>query len=393
MRRLFSVSLLSIVTLLLMSPGRHAEAASGTKAGTFYVGTCKPGKADFLTIASALTGVAAGSTINVCPGVYPEQVTITRSVTLQGLQVGDQAQVVIAAPSGTAVATIPVALAPLAAQVAVYNSNGPVNLSNLTIDGTGFASTGADIAGVVYNSSPGVINHVVVKNVVAASNQNAYAVTIRDDSASSPTVSIENSTLSFPAPAAQTAIYVTTLVGSGVTSGSTIVLTASNNTVAGSINGIWVEYGVAATLTGNQILGVQGPGEGLYAGNLKGALKINGNVVTGVDTGLDVLSSQSTATVSANTFIFYNVGINLSNPSAATVSVTDNQLFSLPNPPPRSPGFQWGFDLNCQSPLPTVSGNKFMGPLVALEQVPAGSSLQGSAGSFFGVPTIEQLCN
>jgi hypothetical protein len=41
----------------------------------------------------------------------------------------------------------------------------------------------------------------------------------------------------------------------------------------------------------------------------------------------------------------------------------------------------------------TINGNQFIGTGVGLARVPTGTTLDKTAGNFFGVPTIQQLCN
>jgi hypothetical protein len=48
--------------------------------------------------------------------------------------------------------------------------------------------------------------------------------------------------------------------------------------------------------------------------------------------------------------------------------------------------------LVCNLPA-TISGNQFIGTAVGLVDVPTGTTLDKTAGNFFGVPTIQQLCN
>src|ERR1700722_10932754 len=103
----------------------HAQT---TTAKTYYVGTCKPGKADYTTIQEAVNGVAAGSTINVCPGIYPEQVEIGQPLTLTGVQSGNNASVVVTAPSSGLVAITIGSLQPSMPLIAVLDTGGPVNL-------------------------------------------------------------------------------------------------------------------------------------------------------------------------------------------------------------------------------------------------------------------------
>src|SRR6516165_6574893 len=54
---------------------------------TYIVGTCKSGT-QFSTIQSALDASPAPDTVEVCPGQYPEQITITKPVTLEGISEG-----------------------------------------------------------------------------------------------------------------------------------------------------------------------------------------------------------------------------------------------------------------------------------------------------------------
>ncbi len=254
---------LAILATSICQPA-HANAQT-TKPQTFYVGTCKPGKADYTTIQEAVTGVPAGSIIDVCPGTYPEQVTIQQSLTLQGVTSGNNASVVITAPSsGLLSATVPLGL-PVAAQLAVSNSSGPVNISGLTVDGTGItaAPSGSAVAGILYNSSPGTLNHVLVQNL-APMNTEAFGVVFRDDNSVSPTDNIQNSAVYLPNTgggeiigiAASTAISGTTnhlVSGSG-----TITVSMSNNYISVGSGGarsfgINAELNVAATISGNTV--------------------------------------------------------------------------------------------------------------------------------------------
>src|SRR2546430_9496133 len=59
------------------------------------VQTCALPILNFTTISAAVAGVPAGSKIQICPGVYPEQVTITQPLTLQGIGSGNANRAVI----------------------------------------------------------------------------------------------------------------------------------------------------------------------------------------------------------------------------------------------------------------------------------------------------------
>src|ERR1700687_2327917 len=104
-------------------------------AATFAVGTCKPSLPSYATISLAVSSVPPGSTVLVCPGTYAEQVTIAQPLTLQGIAIGNAGQAVITVPgSGLAVVTTGLGYS-VAPQVHV--TTGPVNISDITVDGTG----------------------------------------------------------------------------------------------------------------------------------------------------------------------------------------------------------------------------------------------------------------
>src|SRR5208282_16472 len=136
------------------------------QALTYEVGGCKTGKSyvNFTTISAAVIAVPAGSTIEVCPGVYSEQVTITQPLTLKGINFNNANRSVITIndPAGALLAPNVTSLTtgqPFYAQVLVQNLNpaGLVNLTGITVDGTGGntekCSVGSSLlAGIFYAS-------------------------------------------------------------------------------------------------------------------------------------------------------------------------------------------------------------------------------------------------
>ncbi len=141
--------------------------AVSANAATFFVGAC--GSPTFPTIQAAVTAVPAGSTVDVCPGLYPEQVTINQRLTLQGVKSGTLNQAVVTAPAGGIVAnTVSLATAyPIAAQIYVHDTTG-VAISNLTVDGSGnngLTACGApNLVGIYYQDASGTIRDVVTRN-------------------------------------------------------------------------------------------------------------------------------------------------------------------------------------------------------------------------------------
>jgi parallel beta-helix repeat protein len=134
---------------------------------TYQVGTCRQTLIIFPTISAAVNGVPSGSTIEICPGTYPEQVVITQPLTLEEVP-GVSGEVVIVVPPGGLTQTVNSWAGDFAYQVLVQSA-GPVNLSNLAVDGAG-ASNQNYVAGVVYLDSSGNADHLSVRNQLGGIN-------------------------------------------------------------------------------------------------------------------------------------------------------------------------------------------------------------------------------
>lgn len=133
-------------------------------ASTVQVGTCKPHLKSFSTISAAVSGVSAGSTIQVCPGTYAEQVTITQPLNLVGATVGTANDIVIAVPAaGLLPNTTSMFGESVAAQILVEGA-GPVHIANIAVDGTGGdmgCLSGIWVVGIFYGSgSSGTVARV-----------------------------------------------------------------------------------------------------------------------------------------------------------------------------------------------------------------------------------------
>jgi hypothetical protein len=147
------LKILFLFTALLVF-GTHSAFATD-----YAVGTCEPKLTSYSSISDAVSLVPAGSIVEVCPGTYAEQFTISKALTLEGITSGNSNLVVITIPSGG----LSVNASPFAAQVLV--TAGPVNITNITVDGTGNGLGGsADLAGIYYGAgSSGVIKDVTTR--------------------------------------------------------------------------------------------------------------------------------------------------------------------------------------------------------------------------------------
>jgi len=249
------------IFFVLVAFGCQAAMAWPT---TIYAGTC--GSPNQPTIQLAVNAVAVGGTVKVCPGTYPEQVLITRNVTVTGVANGNADAAVITSPAtGVVVNTAdlypPASSAlPVAAQILVQNAKA-VNISNLTVDGSNnqIAACAPDIRGIYYQNSSGTISQVATRNQVLAAGltgcqagqgiyvQSSYSgagyasasadVTIKNSSVSN----FQKNGITIDGPKANGTVTFNSITGQGPTTG------------AGE-NGVQISDGAAGCVTNNAIV-------------------------------------------------------------------------------------------------------------------------------------------
>jgi hypothetical protein len=223
------------------------------------VGTCKAALVQFSTIQLAINSVPAGSTIDICPGTYNEQLSINKSLTLTGVSSGTADAVVILPPGGVlpANATSLSSGNPIAADVWVL---GPAtaNMNNLIVDsignGVGCSPT---LVGILYQNASGTLNHVVTRNQWVGSSesdggsngcQTGLGIFVQSGAGTS-VVNVTNSSVrdyqknGITGNEIGTTINVTNsdVVGQGATTGA-------------AENGIQIGFGAAGTLSGNLVI-------------------------------------------------------------------------------------------------------------------------------------------
>jgi hypothetical protein len=134
--------LLTVVVFLLASLAVAGSAQAAIQVvdddGAGTATDCNAGTATFPTIQAGVTAATAGvDTVKVCPGTYPELVTVDKSLVLNGPQAGIDART-RGGPAGTE---------------AIVNGSGPagshttafrVTASNVTIDGFTIQENGSD---------------------------------------------------------------------------------------------------------------------------------------------------------------------------------------------------------------------------------------------------------
>lgn len=137
--------------------------ATSAVAGMYAVGACQPNLPVYSRIQEAVTNVPAGSTILVCPGNYPEQVVISKPLSLRG--VPNMGESVVSVPHGGLVKSImPRNLFRTYYQILVRGTSGPVDISDLAVEGTTANPKPVIVAGIMYLNSSGTISHVSARN-------------------------------------------------------------------------------------------------------------------------------------------------------------------------------------------------------------------------------------
>ena len=327
---------------------------------TYIVGTCKVGT-QFSKIQEALNATPAPSIVEVCPGKYPEQVTITKPVTLEGVVSGNSSFATLVAPSGGLVNNATLLNGDAAAvQILVRNVAGTVDLTNLVVDATNNRA-GAVVVGILYKNTPGTINHTVAFN--EEDGEGGFGMYLEGGSAN-PKVTVENSTLDHDN------------IGIWVQSSSTsseLTATIENNLFNLNPYGLQVFAGATVTISGNTI---NNNVTGIYLAGSSGSAMSNTimSAVLGFELIRDGISIKSNK--------IYNsaaIGIDLET-NITNSAVTGNIVTTAPT----------GINVCHTTGSPNmVHTNTFVDTATAYE---AESGFPTTGSTYIGVTTILQTC-
>ncbi|HET7207741.1 MAG TPA: hypothetical protein VFI95_14285 [Terriglobales bacterium] len=359
-------------------------ATPSMSATTVVVGSCRPKYPSYSTISQALAGVPAGSTILVCPGTYPEQITISQAVKLQGVINGNSGRAVITVPSSSPGAppglqvnvisqftqTFLGGALPFAAQVLV-ESPAEVIISDITVDGTGgdmgCSSSNIWLAGIFYNSSSSLIlDRIATRNQLDEGCGNG--IWIEGSTGPSQIISVVNSSV-------HDFDYAGILAGTQGLDSSLAVAIGGNFVFRG--RGSSSSYGTA----------------GIASDFVNGT--VASNIVTGGDTGIFNLSSAPLMVIKNNSVADTTTGIStgfdggtiqhnqISNTSTAVDLQSNNATaaFNLIK------NANVAIEFNCNSD--SVSGNNINDAAIGLDNIPSGFV---STDHIFSVDTILTNC-
>jgi hypothetical protein len=111
--------------------------------------------AQYSSINEAVEAAAAGDVIAICPGVYAEQILISKPLTIRGISVEGVSRVLLQ-PNPM----VPIGGLPFAAVIAVVNTSG-VSIQNVALDASNNSVNGCDIglSGIHFYNASGDVDH------------------------------------------------------------------------------------------------------------------------------------------------------------------------------------------------------------------------------------------
>jgi hypothetical protein len=256
-------------------------------AQTVVVGKCRTGLVSYATISAAVAAVSPNTTVDVCPGTYPETVTITTPLTLKGLTT----------ITGTRMVFV---------QGITVQGTGPVNIGNVVVGETGVTG-----GGIVYATAIGTVEDVEVRSggIVARGEgvNSGSLLTVKDSSISGGGVSA----------------YGT------VSGGSTLNLTSNWITsIGGSGTAVDYENGASGLIERNTIIPAGGTTTGILLDDFFGGVTANDNTIIGANVGINLLSSESPTIVTHNQLYNSGTGILVTQMDGSAVIKSNSIVLS-----------------------------------------------------------------
>jgi hypothetical protein len=353
------------LTLLSFLPALQVAHAAIT------VGSCEARNHSYATIGQAITAAHAGETIDVCPGTYPEQLTITKPLTVRGVTIPGQGGVTITAPAAglqdmpTGSGSYP--------QIYVSHA-GSVGLVNLAVNGTGanilfgsiaFDTTTAcqvgfikDFSGIYFANSAGEVRSVSVSGHFANSA-----------SPDSPQLYPNcGSGIEFATRGEASQVIDSVINGYGYTGISSTGPVRVLRNVLTSPSGPY-QVGISVTKTGSTVIGNTVSGaQFTQSTGIQGGEDVEDNIVQGW-----LLGIADARQVNHNTLL--NNGIGISDPDMATRNLltgaaqyTDPTCATGGCEPGHTTKATVGIDMQCEDSS-MVNGNGIVGLGIGIAEV------------------------
>ncbi|MBV9573742.1 MAG: hypothetical protein JOY93_06780 [Acidobacteriales bacterium] len=287
-------------------------------------------------------------------------------MTIQGIASGNSDLARIVASGVTFTSTTDDFGTTIYAQVWVDNvTSGNVNLTNLTVDGTGNSvACPAAVVGIYYQISSGTVNRDTAEN---QSTYNAtgcgYGIEIQGGAAN-PTVTVQNSSVhDFDSTGIQTATNANTPEVNATIKSTFVHINNPNE------RGIVLNTGTANTVTGNTVEGASPAAIESLGSSSFGTVTSN-HVTSGT-----IAAHGDNVSFSSNNIYNSDVAINL---LSALAPVKANNIYNA----------GVGIEFNCVANN-NVNSNTINDTATALDQVPSGVT---SNNVYYNVATIRTSC-
>jgi hypothetical protein len=323
-------------------------AANSGFAASYAVGSCLPKLQSFPTIYQAMNTIPNGSTLMICPGTYYEQVVVNKVVNIKGVVSGGTSRVVIK-PAAT-MYPVTDCISSHTIYPLVMVGTGPVNISNITLDGN--ASLSADTGFYFYCVAEGTISQVTVRNL--------YGNAVRMQGSIGYPVVLQKSNLH-------------DITGIGIITEGKVAATIKNNFLSAGSGILWNSTG--GSVTGNYITAEGGEQGGTGIGVFSPGT-FSGNTIENVGNGLQIGTAS---------------GLNFVNNKIYKADIAVNPLIPELNPGANIvksntiAGSNTAFEFYC---IPeTVSGNTISDTSVGMDQLASGVSALNTFANVDAVQT------
>lgn len=334
----------ALMTAMFLSTLSFAGTYVAYAAGST---NCDKKLGSYQTIQAAVNAVPSGSTIEVCPGLYPEQVVISKPLTLTAFTLGgseaSNAEVLIQIPAGGATAAV---VDPIIGHIFFQiwvSSTGPVNITDIAFDGTGnnIPDGVGDLAAIFYEESSGTVNGISVANegdygggmgIIAAANTTQTVTVENSDFRSFDGIGIWGATNASSTLTFDVKLNTISDTGSNGVYGGTdgvyllgpVSGTIESNLVNGSGNGFGMSLdGSAATITANTVIAgtVDGPPNvGIEVNGGSNTVKANRIMSGPIGVGIVLTGTATGGSVTGNTITggYGGYGIDMCGQGAAS---------------------------------------------------------------------------
>jgi hypothetical protein len=272
-------------------------------------------------VQNAIDFAVAGETVFLGPGIFTEQISIDKDLTLQG-----ETGTVINSPS-----TLNVSFTTSKDNKAiVYVNNANVTIDNILVDGLKKGNANYRFMGIAYYNAGGTISNSEVKNIIDdpfSGVQHGVGIYIYNDDGVARTVDIlDNIVYNYQ----KTGIAV---AGDDLTAnidGNKV--TGKGNTGTTAQNGIQLSYGATGSVTNNEVKGNYYTGGGWAASNIllyqaTGTVNVEGNTLINGNFGVAVI--DTVAEVKNNDIQEHDYGIPIMSyyvPQTANAFITGNTI-------------------------------------------------------------------